>query len=99
MTAPLTKSVLEDQYCSETGGILEKNFLIKAQFAVLNYSIIEEIRRGDLNICLAPFPIMDIFKYWLEDVNVKNEAILYSQDEPNCYHYCSTSDYHNTNNF
>jgi hypothetical protein len=92
MTAPLTKPVLEDQHCSETGVIREKNFLIKAQFAVLNYSIIEEIRRGDLNICLAPFPIMDIFKYWLENVNIKNEAILYSQDEPNCYRCCSTSD-------
>lgn len=71
MTAPLTKPVLEDQHCSETGVIREKNFLMKAQFEVLNYSIIEEIRREDLNTCLAPFQIMDIFKYWLENVNIK----------------------------
>jgi hypothetical protein len=92
--------ILEDERCcsSETGGSQDKNSLIKAKFAVLYYSIIEEVQRQDPNIS-ASYWIMDISKYWLEDVNIENEAILCSQDEPNCYRYYSTGDYRNTNNF
>lgn len=46
MTAPITKPVLGDQCCCETGGNRKKDFLIKTQFAILCYSIIEKIRRG-----------------------------------------------------
>jgi hypothetical protein len=55
MTAPITKPVLEDQWCCETGVNREKNFLIKTQFARLYYSIIEKLKGGDLNVCLASF--------------------------------------------
>jgi CO dehydrogenase/acetyl-CoA synthase gamma subunit (corrinoid Fe-S protein) len=50
MTAPITKPVIEDQGCFEIGGNREKNFLIKTQFAILYYSIIEKIRKGDQNM-------------------------------------------------